>query len=193
MSAPAPTLEDADAYEADAAPDPAQATNILALLTDTARLQQFAKQDVEACEAELKKAKERLRALEEGRLVELMDAAKQELVKTSDGWKLERQSVVRASVPEPMIPAASAFLEANGHGAIVKHVLALSFGKGEQQRAERAFQLLREAGFAPSDKIVIHHTSLEAAIRVMLKEGIDVPLPTLGGYIQERVKVTVPK
>lgn len=187
--------DDSAAYEADAVlgQTPEQAAGSLARLTQAANQQQEAAAALKAAEAAVKVAKERLLRLEELTLVELMTEARQLRCTTEDGLELKLRETVRASVPEAMIPKASLFLEGAGHGAIVKHELKLSFGRGEAQRAERAFQMLREAGFAPSDKIVIHPQSLAAAVTEMLKKGVAVPMATLGVHIQKSVKVTVPK
>jgi hypothetical protein len=180
------SAEDAAAYAADAA---ATATddNILANITRVARELREAQDDVVHAEGVLQAAKDRVRLLEESTLPELMDRAGQKKLTTIDGYDLTRGETVRASIPPGNLPRAIMWLNANGYGSIVKRLISLTTGKGEEQRAAEAVELLVSAGFAPTDAPSVHTSTLAASVREMMEKGVDVPKELLGVYVQNRV------
>lgn len=187
------TPGDAQAYAADAALPPAEAGNILAQITRAVADALQAREDVKTAEAALKASQERLRNYEERLIPGLMDEAQQKRLTTLMGHEVERREVIRASIPEARMPEAAMWLRTNGQGSIVKRLLSLQFGKGEDQRAAQAADVLTGAGFQPTDKLSVNHQTLSAAVREMMAEGVNVPADLLGVYVQPIVKITEPK
>lgn len=183
------TQEDLSDYEADARLSPEQSENILSKITNTVHELLAVQDEVAAAEAALKAAQEREKNLIETQLPALMDEAKQKRLTTLDGYEIERSEVVRASISAGNMPQATAWLIANGQGAIVKRELTLKFGKGEEQRAAEAVDTLREHSFTPTDKMSVHPQTLAAMVREKLAEGKELPMDLLGVYIQPLVKI----
>lgn len=179
--------DDAAAYAADSAAPIEDAANILAQITREAAILRQAQADVKDAETALKNAQERARVLAEVTLPQLMIEAKQDLLKTTDGWWVERKEVLRASLSEANAPAGIMYLRAKGYGAIVKRDVSAKFGMGEDQKAAEAVDTLVGMGVAPTDKQSVHPGSLAASIREMLKEGIEVDMVLLGAHISNAV------
>lgn len=182
--------EDLSAYARDAELEPEQAGNILAQITSTVRQLRDAQQDVKSAEEVLKAAQERERRLREVELPQLMDEAQQKRLTTLDGWEVTRSETVRAGISQENLPAACMWLESAGQGAIIKREIGLKFGRGEEQKAAEAIDVLREHHFAPSDKMSVHPQTLGAVVRELLAEGREIPMELLGVYVQPLVKIS---
>jgi hypothetical protein len=104
-------------------------------------------------------------------------------------YELQRGEHLRASIPPDNLEGAIMWLNANGAGSIVKNTVTLQFGKGEEQKAAEAMDLLREKGFDYENKKSVHHTTLSATLREMLEEGVNVPMQLLGAHVMPFVKI----
>ena len=181
--------EEAAAYADDARLPTAQGSDLLTRISATVREVVMAREHVAHCEEVLKAAQGAVRQLEEHALPELMREAGQERMRTTDGYDVELGEVLRASIPPASLGPAIMWLTANGQGAIVKREIKMSFGKGEDQRAAEAYDMAMRGGFHPDDRQSVHPQTLAAAIREMMANGVDVPLPLLGAYVQPTVKI----
>lgn len=188
----ASSQDDLAAYAADAA-SAVDGENILASITRLARELRQAQEDVKAQEEALKAAQARVQVLEEVTLPSAMDEAGQKKLTTVDGYELERDEVIRASISAANMPAAVMWLRNANHASVVKRELKLAFGKDEDQKAAEAYDALREHGFTPDDKQSVHPQTLAALVRELLGEGVEVPMQLLGVYVQPRVKMKLAK
>lgn len=186
------SAEDAAAYAADAK-ETINADNILAQITVAAADLRAAREEVTKRETALKEAQDKVKVLETITLPELMDTAQQDRLKTTDGYEVERGETLRASIPEANLSQAILWLRSQQQDAIIRRDVKLQFGKGEDQRAAEAVDMLVGAGLAPVDKQSVHPQTLAATIREMLKDGVDVPMALLGAHVQPFVKVTAAK
>jgi len=184
---------DAAAYEADAADPTAQDENLLSRITRLAREAREAEADVERANAALKAAQDRVRGLVENMLPNAMDEAQQKKLTTTDGWELSRGEILRASIPPALLDRAIMWLNANGAGSIVKREFKLEFGKGEDQKAAEAHDLLLSRGFAHGDKQSVHPQTLQATLKEKMAAGQEVPMDLFGVYIQPIVRMKGPK
>lgn len=175
-------------YEADAA-EAVNDTNILSRITQTVRDVQAAREDVKLAEEHLKTAQQRVRTLEEYTLPELMREAGQEKLRTRDGYDVELTETLRASIPVANLAQALQWLIDHDQSAIIKRDLRLQFGKNEDEKADRALQVILESGFTPQDKQSVHPSTLAAVIRELMASGVDVPLELLGAHVQAGVKI----
>lgn len=179
---------DYSAYAADAQ-ESVDSEDLLARITRATRELAIAQADVTEAEGVLKAAQDRVRQLEEFTLPELMREAGQELIRTSDGTTVELTEKLFASIPTATAPQALKWLAENGQAAIIKRDLLLKFGKNEEEKADRALQIILEGGFTPQDKSTVHPQTLAAAIREMIANGVEVPLELLGAHVRSFAKV----
>ena len=179
---------DAAQYEADAA-GAVEDTNILARITLKTRELRQRRDDVVAAEEALKAAQQAVRLIEETELPELMREAGQEKLRTSDGFDVELTETLRASIPAASLPQALAWLIEHGQAAIIKRDIRLQFGKNEEEKADKALELILNEGFMPQDKQTVHPQTLASVIRELVAQGVDVPMALLGAHVQAGVKV----
>ena len=135
---------------------------------------------VEVQEAVKNKTSE-LKAVQE-QLAETMDEAGMASFKTKDGRSVEIKDFVSASIKVADKPEAFAWLEQNGHADLIKHEVKLTFKKGENDKAEKALQVLRDQGFIPDDKESVHSGTLSSFCREQIELGNPIPLDLLGVY-----------
>lgn len=180
--------DDLAQYEADAT-DAVSDGNILSRITLAVRELRTARDDVAQAEEALKAAQQRVRAMEEFTIPELMREAGQEKLRTSDGLEVELVETLRASIPAANLPGALQWLIEHNQSAIIKRDIRLQFGKNEEDRADAVLAIILEAGYTPTDKQIVHPQTLAAVIRELVAEGVDVPMELLGAHVQAGVKV----
>ena len=73
------------------------------------------------------------------------------------------------------------WLRDNGHGDLVKHVVSVAFGAGEDDVAQETKELLsahlakNTSGLAVDDKETVHNQTLNAFLRKMNEDGEEIP------------------
>jgi len=103
-------------------------------------------------------------------------------LKTADGFRVKVQEIVRASIPKSRREEAFAWLDANGHGDLVKHVVTAKFGKGEEDKAQAAIEALADLDFPVSDDRSVHASTLSAFVREQIAAGVALPHELLGVF-----------
>lgn len=162
----------------------------LTQLTQLAEQQASAQAKVSDLEAQLNKAREELRDIAERQVPELMDQIGVSEFKTATGLKIKIDETIRASIPKAKAPLAFAWLKQNGHAAMIKRVVSVAFGKGEDERAEALREKLA-SDFPVEDNASVHPSTLAAFVREKLREGEEVPLDLFGVHRQRVSKIEV--
>ncbi len=148
---------------------------------------------IDKAETWLKDAKIKREQLEATRIPEAMRAAGLKTYETTDGLIVGLKDVVAGSIPEARRPAALAYLRKLGADALIKATLALSFGKGEDKKQQKALKLLEKAGFPVESKETVHPQTLCAWVREYREnpENATKPLDValLGVYVGVRATV----
>jgi len=148
-------------------------------------------------EEDLRKAKENLRQVNEIELPEVMDRLKLEQFKTVDGLEIEVSEKVRASIAKKNQARGFAWLRENGHDAIIKRLVKVQFGKGEEAQADALKHLLDDPKTVErlggvlnlTDESSVHAGTLSSLVKKLLEEGEEVPLDILGVFRQRVTKV----
>ncbi|MBW2636283.1 MAG: hypothetical protein JRC86_01940 [Deltaproteobacteria bacterium] len=171
--------------------DEAPGDNLLAQISVTALEQQQAEAAVAKLEEELAKAKEAVKDISERRLPELMEIARQDHLKTSDGLIVDLTEKIYASIPKAKAGGAFKWLEDNKHSDIVKRTFTIGFGKDEDKWADKFERDLkqRKKPLQVKREKKVHPQTLAALIRELLEQGVPVPLETLGAYRRKITKV----
>lgn len=165
----------------------------LSQLSQLAERQLEAEKRVAEKERELEEAKSHLRDLAEVQIPELMDGAGVLEYRTTTGLFISIKETIRASVTEEKKPEAFAWLRNNGHGALISRVVSVSFGRGEDTKAEELVEELGVKGLSPESKTSVNANTLSAFVREQLREGLDIPVELFGVHRQRVAKVDVPK
>lgn len=170
---------------------PAASGGELAQLAHLAELQAQAQARVADLEAQLNSAREELRDISERQVPELMDQIGIGEFTTTSGLKVKVDETIRASIPKAQAPRAFAWLKEHGHDAMIKRVVSVSFGKGEDDMAEALQNRLIQDHYEVEGGASVHPSTLSAFIREKLKAGEEVPLELFGVHRQRVSKITV--
>jgi hypothetical protein len=174
----------------------------LATLQTLATMQVCLEQKVLKAQQALAQAEEELRNVAEVRIPDLMDKVGMKEFTTQLGLEVTIKESIRASISEEHKPTAFAWLRDNGHAALITRMVAVAFGRGEDQKAAALVTQLRGQKLQPTDKSSVHPMTLSAFVREQLANGKDIPLETFGVHRQRssqihskesRVKVSKPK
>lgn len=147
---------------------------------------------IEQLEGELKEAKERRRIVAEMKIPEIMDEIRIANFTTTEGLKVAVKTVVRASIPKGSREEAFDWLDENGHSGLVKREVSVAFTRDQTEDAAKLLENLH--GEFPNAKSgrSVHHSSLGAWVRDMLRDGQPVPTELFGVFEQRTAKVTKP-
>ena len=163
----------------------------LKAISELAKRQVSFEKDVGEAKALLESCTKALSYVQEVLLPNAMLEAGLSSFTLESGEAIEIKRDIHASISEEHFPGAKAWLNENGYGGIIKHLVSLTFGKGEEELAAKAVEALVEEGFTPIDKESIHHSTLKATVKEMLGEGVDVPSDLFGVHEVVKAKVTV--
>lgn len=151
-------------------------------------------------EAQLSEAKTAHHKITHEEIPEAMMAAGVSSFKTEAGLTVEVADFVTGSLPKAELdegkPRAKAldWLRNNDAEGIIKTTISLTFGKGENKRADALRTLLRKNGFKEfADEIGVHPQTLGAFAREALRKGKKLPLKTLGIFLDHKAVVREPK
>jgi hypothetical protein len=148
---------------------------------------------VASCEEALKAASRELRRVQE----EQLPAALQELgvssVTMNDGSKLVLKEEVKASISKDREAVAFSWLRDHGFESLIKNVVSVPFGRGEDERAARLVRLLDQDGFAPNQELWVEPMTLKAFVKEQLRNGTPVPEDIFGVYMFNKATIVPPK
>lgn len=173
-----------DDYSAYINQDAATSSDALAQLSVLANDQASAEATVKELEAKLEKARESLREISERKIPELMDSLGMEEFKTSTGLKIKIKTSIRCSITKERQEVAFKWLRDNGHGGLIKRVVSVSFGKGEDESAEELFKELIVEYEGAEDKAAVHPSTLASFVKEQLADGEDFPMEIFGVHRQ---------
>jgi hypothetical protein len=124
---------------------------------------------------------------------EMMEKLGMEEFKLKDGSKVSVKVDIKCGLTEERKPAGFAWLRDNDFGGIIKTALSLSFGKNEEADAQRAVEVLAEAGFHANVGDSVHPATLKSFVKERIKAGDNIPLDTFGVYEFKQTKIVLPK
>ena len=82
------------------------------------------------------------------------------------------------------------WLRDQGLGDIIKNNVFVTFGKGEDDKAEQLLNLAAENGFQPQQKSDVAWMTLTALFRERIESGLDMPSDVFSTWIKDKTKIT---
>lgn len=158
-------------------------------LHELAELQARADADVKDLEAKLAAARERFKSLSEHQLPELMDEIGMAEFKTSTGLSIKITETIRASIPKAREALAFQWLRDNNNASMIKRIVSVSFGKGEDEKASELLNQLAQQELEADDKSSVHPSTLAAFVREKLASGEEIPQELFGVHRQRISKI----
>jgi hypothetical protein len=152
-------------------------------ITNLVRQVQSVDEEIAALEQALKERQGWRRKLTEDMLPSAFDEAGVAEVTLPSGARIRIVENLYASIPKKSKAEAVAWLEAHGLGSLVALEVIAQFGKGEQTAARHAADMLRSLGLSPAYSESVNTSSVKAAIKELMSQGVDVPLDVFGAHI----------
>jgi hypothetical protein len=157
----------------DTAAPRALSSELLHRITSTAALLRDAKANLAKAEVVMEEWKGVVRRLREQTLPALLDEAQVSSLglQDADGTIVEKSEEVYASLSKDKAPAACAWLDEHGYGALIKSEVVVEAPRGDRQTAIAAMNALRKAKVSFVERSTVHPQTLKAFVRESLAEG----------------------
>lgn len=137
----------------------------------------------------LKTAKAKLLELTDRDLPDVMAEVGLTDITLADGSKLSIKQTYGARIPVEYRDAAFAWLQEKGHDDLIKNLVSVPFGRGEDSSATEFMELAQKNGFLPDQKKEVHPQTLKAFVKEQLEKGQDVPMDLFGVYTGHRATI----
>ena len=109
-------------------------------------------------------------------------------IRTVDGLKVSTKMFV-GSIPPERRGDVYTWLEDHGHGDVIKRSVTVQFGKGEEEVAAAASELLKENGLVPVEKMDVHYQTFSSLMKELAGKGLSVPLNDWGVYYGQKAVI----
>ncbi len=111
---------------------------------------------------------------------------------TTSGMSVKVAKKLRAHISEERRPAVIKWLRDNKHADLIKNVVSVNFGVGEDENARKLLGQLREShGMQSAQKEEVNTTTLKSLLVALMEEGVHVPLDLFGAS-EHKVAVVKP-
>ena len=113
-------------------------------------------------------------------------------IKLADGSKVSVKKRFRATLPKDDLRRESAYqwLRDQGLGDIIKNNVTVSFGRGEDNKANQLVDLAVANGFTPQQKSDVAWNTLTALYEERVKAGLDMPSDVFSLWIKDETKIS---
>ncbi len=162
----------------------------LTVLTQLAEQLSLARLEVAAMAKEYKRACERVKDLEENEIPEVMHECNLENFKTRSGLQIVLGERVIASLPPETKADALAWLEDNGHGALIKSNIVIPFDKGKVDAANEMIDDLQNQGVTALKERKVEPATLSAWADEQREKGGVIPEELIKVYVKKTVKLS---
>ena len=145
-------------------------------------------------EERLRKLKEQYRQLSEEDLPQKMAELGMQDLRLEDGSRITIDMFYATRINQNNRDAAHDWLREQGHGDIIKNVVSVTFGKGEDDTALETVTLLEQEGLLPDQKESVHPSTLKAFVKERIESGDNAFTPDtqklFSVYQGKRTKIT---
>ncbi len=113
-------------------------------------------------------------------------------LKLADGSSVTVKREYRCTLPKEDERRQSAYnwLRENGLGDIIKNNVSVTFGRGEDDKAQRLLDLAASNGFEPNQKSDVAWNTLTALFQERVESGLDMPSDVFSTWIKDTTKIT---
>mgnify|MGYP003649467965 CR=1 FL=1 len=113
-------------------------------------------------------------------------------INLKDGSSVTVKREYRCTVPkeEDRKQIAHKWLRDQGLGDIIKNNVFVTFGKGEDNKAQQLLDLAASNGFQPQQKSDVAWNTLTALFQERVESGLDMPSDVFSTWIKDKTKIT---
>ena len=153
------------------------------------RQQLIFEQRVEDLTTELKRAQQDLANISGEVLPALLLEFGLSELRMGDGSKVTVSTQISASISKERSYAAHEWLRDNGFGDLIKNTVAVTFGKGEDDKAQTLVRELDGNGFNVDQKEAVHPSTLKAFCKEQIEKGSEIPSDLFGVFIGHKTTI----
>jgi hypothetical protein len=176
-------------FEADSPQQVNEIDNVRSLSTYVIQLQSL-EDEVKIMEENLKRKKEAADKISEEVIPEIMEQMKLKTLKLQDGSAIEVKEIYGASIPVANREGAYKWLRDNDLGDLIKNEITVSFGRGEDNKANDYASLAEKNGYQPSQKMKVEPMTLKALYRERVESNQDLPSEHFNLFKGNKTKIT---
>jgi len=113
-------------------------------------------------------------------------------LKLADGTVLEVNKKYSCTIPKDPAKKEAAYqwLREQGLGDIIKNEVAVTFGRGEDNKAEQLLSLAAKEGYEPVQKSKVEPMTLKALYRERVEAGLDMPSDLFHLFVKDETKLS---
>lgn len=153
------------------------------------RQQLILEQRVEDLTADLKRAQNELAHISGEALPAALAEHGLSELRMADGSRVTVSTVISANISKERSDAAHQWLRNNGFADLIKNTVAVTFGKGEDEKAEALISSLDNDGYNVDHKEAVHPSTLKAFCKEQIEKGSDIPSDLFGIYIGQKTTI----
>jgi coenzyme F420-reducing hydrogenase alpha subunit len=176
-------------FEADSPQQVNEIDNVNSLSTYVIQLQSL-EDEVKIMEENLKRKKEAADKISEEVIPEIMEQMKLKTLKLQDGSAIEVKEIYGASIPVANREGAYKWLRDNDLGDLIKNEITVSFGRGEDNKANDYASLAEKNGYQPTQKMKVEPMTLKALYRERVESNQDLPSEHFNLFKGNKTKIT---
>ena len=113
-------------------------------------------------------------------------------IKLADGSKVAVKKEFRCTLPKDEVKREAAYqwLRDNKLEDIIKNNVFVTFGRGEDDKAEQLLNLAADNGFQPQQKSDVAWATLTALFKERVEAGLDMPSEVFNTWIKDKTKIS---
>ena len=148
--------------------------------------------DIESAEEHISNLKKLADDISSRVIPELLAEQGLSSLKLADGSSVTVKREYRCTLPKEDERRQSAYnwLRDNGLGDIIKNNVSVTFGRGEDDKAQRLLDLAASNGFEPNQKSDVAWNTLTALFQERVESGLDMPSEVFSTWIKDTTKIT---
>lgn len=190
--------EDEDDASLAEAPETVVTEDMLMAIKDLARQARAAEREVVRVERKLKEWRDTVDRIMTRELPEKMDAAGLRSIVVEARGEHKAFTVTVKTMYSANIAAsweaerrrkAFEWLEAHGHGSLIKTDVVTTFPREQREAVSEFVGALDQQGRSYAVKESVHAATLSSWLREMIEHGETPPLDTIGGYVERQATI----
>ena len=141
-------------------------------------------------EKDLKKLKEEADKIGSEIIPNLLAEQGLSSLKLADGSSIDIRKSYNCTIKKDQVESAFKWLRNNGLGDLIKNEVFVTFGKGEDNKAEQLLDLAAQEGFEPQQKSKVEPMTLKALYRERIEAGLDMPSDSFNLFVKDQTKIS---
>ena len=145
--------------------------------------------NIQSKEEEIKKLKEQADKIASEIIPNMLAEQGLSSLKLADGSAVEVGKSYSCTIKKDGTDAAYQWLRENGLEDIIKNEVFVTFGKGEDNKAEQLLTLAEQEGYEPTQKQKVEPMTLKALYRERIEAGLDMPSEFFHTFVKDQTKI----